>query len=710
MLVPTALNAQTYTPLYGLHTDYGLVLGYPDMEEFVRVLSEKGYSTIMYMIAEACPDPATGYANYRFVSPTLESLGWTFVRDELSELVSAANTYDMELIVDVQALTYVALNPDQYPLVTPPSTSDVANIVHELAAYGVEGVSEEMFLAEWFAPVRQACHSAGIVYEHKAIHWDFGAMSDYWNSTVYEVYPNCDLMMTEDYEMTLDPPHMVGNEQFPSIARWLGNGYHIKVSADEWALRSLPNAENVILMKAIQFKPTYIYIMTWNTDHVASFDPAAMTSLIQEYVSDQAKPVCNVVLYLTGDEPPDTWDWWDFPAVLAPMSNGTKASGFDIVTTPTPIDNADLYYIFTRGKWEWGTTLDLPSSIVELFDSGKPVFLQVSQILPNTTANWNAVRSKLGIDHTTFERIQNSDSILSGSYNGIEYQHLRAGEASFMNNIRPENVLPPAEVTSTGVLYDTLYALIVRNGNNYFINGTHLDLRASFPISNLLNDGLQGPTACVATAGNTSVFYCLDQTDGEMDSTRLHVKLPDSSIREIRWFKRDFHGVVSSGTAAYDPQLGYMDTLAEGTLLILRPSLTGIDAPGHFSHLSTPAVSLCQNYPNPFSQTTTVPYSLQGGRGAEEQTRGGDRQKGRSGRESHIPNRTSEITLAIYDLSGRVVRTLIHEQYNHPTVQLSNQIVWDGRDDHGKKVSSGIYFCVLREGSNQQEKKMILIR
>lgn len=670
--------AQEYAPIYGIHTDHGLVGHFATIEKFVQYCSDRGYSSIMYMIASAFPDTINGYADYRFVSPTLDSLGWTFSGDDLPELMTAANNCNMDVFIDLQALAYVALDPGKYPSVSPPSADDVVNVVYELAAYGVTGISEEEFLAEWFAPVYLACQDNGLIYIHKGTPWDFGAMQCHWNYDIFEAYSNCDMIMTEDYEMTLDLPILPASEQFASVARWLGKEYQMKVYAVPWALGSLPNAENVALLKAVQLRPTYIYIMTWWENQIDLF-ANDMTALIEEHVpEEEIKPLCNVVLYLTSDEEPDIWDWWDFPFTLAAVSNGIKASGYDIITTDTPIDTADMYYIFTRGKWKYGTTLDLPISIVELFDSGKLVFLQLTHTLPNTTPNWNSVRSKLGIDYTTFTTVPNSDSVVYGTYKGIRYPHLRKGPAMWLNNISYENIVSTSEVLSTGVLQGDTFALIVRSGNNYFINGYYLDLRASFPISNLINDGLQKPTACVATAGNTSVFYALDITDGKLDTTELNIKLPDPLTTQVSWFKRDFDGVVSSGIASYDSIIGYIDTLSEGTLLILKSLITEVEETTDNRSSSANSI-LYQNNPNPFSKTTSIQYILLS---------------------------KCRVRLEIYDLAGRLISTLV-DKIQEPN---SYNVLWSGKDMHGRRVVSGVYFYKLRAGKVVQTGKAIVFK
>ena len=92
------------------------------------------------------------------------------------------------------------------------------------------------------------------------------------------------------------------------------------------------------------------------------------------------------------------------------------------------------------------------------------------------------------------------------------------------------------------------------------------------------------------------------------------------------------------------------------------------------------ANSLWQNFPNPFNPETTIAFDL-----SEEM----------------------EVTLTIYDLTGQVIRTLVQAQamsagqYRH---------LWDGRDNSGTRVSSGIYLYQLRAGDFTSQRKMILLQ
>ncbi|MEK9136454.1 MAG: FlgD immunoglobulin-like domain containing protein, partial [Bacteroidota bacterium] len=60
----------------------------------------------------------------------------------------------------------------------------------------------------------------------------------------------------------------------------------------------------------------------------------------------------------------------------------------------------------------------------------------------------------------------------------------------------------------------------------------------------------------------------------------------------------------------------------------------------------------------------------------------------------------------IYDILGRRVRALL----NAPLPAGEHQVVWDGRNDHGDHVASGIYLYRITAGSFVSVKKMLMVR
>ncbi len=109
-------------------------------------------------------------------------------------------------------------------------------------------------------------------------------------------------------------------------------------------------------------------------------------------------------------------------------------------------------------------------------------------------------------------------------------------------------------------------------------------------------------------------------------------------------------------------------------------------------------VELLHSYPNPFAFSTTITYHLTRGHGDAETRRGG-----------HLST-YQPINLSIYDLSGRLIRTLIDTRSPYLAIQPSNRVVWDGRDELGRYVGSGTYFCRLKAGSHSTARKLTILR
>lgn len=88
---------------------------------------------------------------------------------------------------------------------------------------------------------------------------------------------------------------------------------------------------------------------------------------------------------------------------------------------------------------------------------------------------------------------------------------------------------------------------------------------------------------------------------------------------------------------------------------------------------------LTQNYPNPFNPGTTISY--------------------------HLPQQ-DKVELTIYSVLGHVIRHLIDGQKSAG----EHFVEWDGRDDSGKRVATGMYFYVLRTSTQHEKRRMMLVR
>jgi flagellar hook assembly protein FlgD len=100
---------------------------------------------------------------------------------------------------------------------------------------------------------------------------------------------------------------------------------------------------------------------------------------------------------------------------------------------------------------------------------------------------------------------------------------------------------------------------------------------------------------------------------------------------------------------------------------------TGVDAPARSSFV------LGQNHPNPFNPSTSISFQL--------------------------PS-PSHAVISIFDVRGSLVRTLVDETMSAGP----HQVEWNGRDDGGNIVGSGVYFYRLAAGGHSQAKKMVILK
>lgn len=104
---------------------------------------------------------------------------------------------------------------------------------------------------------------------------------------------------------------------------------------------------------------------------------------------------------------------------------------------------------------------------------------------------------------------------------------------------------------------------------------------------------------------------------------------------------------------------------------------------------------LSQNYPNPFNPVTCIRYTV--GSNQIEAADGGRRT---------ADNSAQHVTLKVYNILGQLVKTLVDEDKFPGTYQ----VIWDGKDQNGEEVSSGIYFYKLKAEDYTETKKMILLK
>tara|TARA_B110000046_G_scaffold43704_1_gene48710 strand:- start:101 stop:2245 length:2145 start_codon:yes stop_codon:yes gene_type:complete len=163
-------------------------------------------------------------------------------------------------------------------------------------------------------------------------------------------------------------------------------------------------------------------------------------------------------------------------------------------------------------------------------------------------------------------------------------------------------------------------------------------------------------------------FYKLERaTDSLFSENVIERFIPENfyTDEEIDWDIEYFYRV-----SAY---LGYWTDHSETESIILEwLNLTDKElVPGTYI--------VSQNYPNPFNPSTTLRYSMSKG---------------------------ELVNIAVYDMSGRLVKGLLNGYQNAGY----NSIQWNATNNQGQSVSAGMYICIIKIGSYNTSKKMLLLK
>jgi len=156
------------------------------------------------------------------------------------------------------------------------------------------------------------------------------------------------------------------------------------------------------------------------------------------------------------------------------------------------------------------------------------------------------------------------------------------------------------------------------------------------------------------TTVDPSGYWIADASKGQPgDELRIAVKHSDGGV-----------GVYPSLSLLKDPGLQFIGSL----ILQLRPQVS----------------KLLANYPNPFNPETWIPFQIKQG---------------------------ATVTITIHDVSGQLVRSL-DLGFRVPGYYISKHQAgyWDGTNDSGEKVASGLYFYTIRAGEFSGTRKMLLLK
>jgi hypothetical protein len=174
------------------------------------------------------------------------------------------------------------------------------------------------------------------------------------------------------------------------------------------------------------------------------------------------------------------------------------------------------------------------------------------------------------------------------------------------------------------------------------------------------------------------LLCCLSQFAVAADA-RLAIR--QTNGLDVFYTLNEIEEITSEANELYVTTVGGTDIYVLSAIVridFILDATTGIDGPGN-PPISINASHLFQNYPNPFSPETRIAFDLPA---------------------------AGLVEIRIYDVTGRLIRTLVDEK--RPTGFHS--LKWDGRDNAGRAVASGTYFYKLTAPEVKESRKMILLR
>lgn len=272
--------------------------------------------------------------------------------------------------------------------------------------------------------------------------------------------------------------------------------------------------------------------------------------------------------------------------------------------------------------------------------------------------NWSQVSNGLGDLYPRALHISADNTILTGSnFGNISISHNNGQSWETINENLPGSPIRTIATNSPGEIYagtvgDGIYRFSETDSSWEAIN-------SGLPNNLIVLDILVTPTDEIYIGTTHGIFKSTDNGNS--------------------WNAPDITGLKTG----YITTLGmdeegrlYAGTLSQG--LFRQNTSTEIKQPEQPDVLPNDMV-LYPNYPNPFNPVTTIQYLL---------------------------SRDTKAHLIIYDVTGRIVSTLVDKRQTAGTYSVQ----WNGTNDRGNPTSAGLYFYKLTAGDYTMVQKMIFLK
>ena len=292
---------------------------------------------------------------------------------------------------------------------------------------------------------------------------------------------------------------------------------------------------------------------------------------------------------------------------------------------------------------------------------------------PSTVATQRLISPVLDTSGATELALEFKHSI--SDFNGAYALYVQTtSDGTTWNNVMtiPSVTIPATTVTESVTTPDvgssTFQIAWVFDGDSYNINNWWVD---DVMLIGPYNPGDPGYiTGTVTLEGGTG-----NVEDVQVTAAYVNVNPDNTGFYEITILPGTFD--VTATLYGYEPDIATGVVVEEGLITsgvdFTLEAIVGAD------DIITAKTELLNNYPNPFNPETNIAFSLK---------------------------EAGHVMIDVYNMKGQLVKTLINEHLD----AAYHVVTWNGKDNSGKSVSSGVYFYKMKAEKYTATKKMILMK
>lgn len=393
-----------------------------------------------------------------------------------------------------------------------------------------------------------------------------------------------------------------------------------------------------------------LVVTVTNTDRAPVF--ATPTATVNPATATTGHGIAKSVTYTATDADGEAVT---YTYAVAPVPAGTVTLVAGLLTfTPTFADVANSPFVFTVTA-----------------SSGTPVMTAV------TTTSFAVTNSGLlgDVDLDGFVTTLDALLVLNHVVNPTVYP-LPLAQQRWAADVKVDGVIGA---------YDAASILVKAGGGNFLPKDAPAAGTVEFGTFTADKGVFTLPINVKNTSGVKSVYSEI-QLGNAVEFTGVNGKLPEGWVMTSNFENGTLKIAMAGLTPLTDGSIAFVNLSLkdkEASVSVQGSTIMNDQIAGALNAVKVKEIpsefSLSQNYPNPFNPTTSIKYAI---------------------------SENARVTLTIYNVLGQVVRTLVNaeQESGYYTVR------WDGTNDFGGKVSSGIYIYRISAGSFTSTVKMNLLK